>query len=92
MTSQLVIFRAFFFVPSILNLEKIYRKSTNKKILAFSKMCRACSAVVNVFTFYWLIQIYIKKYILYQFYIKPTYLLLVPFVYLRNKETQQTKV
>ena len=37
MTSQLVIFRAFFslfFVPSTLNLKKVSRKSTNKKILA----------------------------------------------------------
>ena len=37
MTSQLVIFRAFFiffFVPPTLNLKKNSRKSTNKKILA----------------------------------------------------------
>ena len=37
MTSQLVIFRAFlfiFFVPPTLDLKKISRKSTNKKILA----------------------------------------------------------
>ena len=45
-------------------------------------MCRACTAVVKVFTFYWLIQIDIKKSILYQFYIKPTYLLLFTFVFL----------
>ena len=36
-------------------------------------MCRACTAVVKVFTFYCLIQIDIKKSIIYQFYIK-TYL------------------
>ena len=34
MTSQLVIFRAFFFRSPTLNLKKISRKSTNKKNLA----------------------------------------------------------
>ena len=39
MTSQLIIFRAFFFRPPDTKSEKNSRKSTNKKILALLTIC-----------------------------------------------------